>query len=143
MPIDFSSESSDRHLRFFYWIHFSSLISPAPDSNPSIHPAWSIAPHCLHFCLGLPACNTDSFQQTRTRGDCMSSLGEVPAHRGSPLPQRSGSALLVRHKPGPFPGHWVPQRLTLDRIHRTLFAAPKAPDHSPNSCASSFLTFPL
>lgn len=73
----------------------------------------------------------------------MSGLGEVPAHRGSPLSQSPGSALLVRHKLGPFSGRWVPQRLTLDRIHSTLFAAPKAPGHPPNSRASSVLTLPL
>lgn len=73
----------------------------------------------------------------------MSGLGKVPAPRGSPLSQSSGSALLVRHKLGPFSGRWVPQRLTLDRIHSTLFATHKAPGHPPNSGASSVSTLPL
>lgn len=145
MPTDLSPESFARHLRFFFTGFTFLVLFPQPQvpGNPSVHLASSIAPHCLQFCLGFPACNTDSFQQIRTRGDCMSGLGEVPAHRGSPLSQSPGSALLVRHKLGPFSGRWVPQRLTLDRIHSTLFAAPKAPGHPPNSCASSVLTLPL
>lgn len=131
-------------------IHFSSLIPPFPDSNPSFQPAWPITSHCPRFCLGgflsLPATQIPSIRQTGddgmpsprlSAGDTNRQDRENPhCHRACPPWELRTGALLG--SPG------VPQPGPRQNPQHSMLATHTALSHCSNLrvYASSVLKLP-